>query len=126
MRVLVVLALLAALVVARWRYRRWLDRVRHDRRPVPALPAHIVDGAERTWVLFTTPWCANCTLVENELRTREPDSRLVKVDATRQVELADAYRVRAAPTVLLAGADGEVRARLVGVEAVRGYAAQLT
>jgi thioredoxin-related protein len=46
---------------------------------------------------------------------------VVKVDATRHVELADAFSVRAAPTALLADADGRVTARLVGAEAVDRY-----
>jgi hypothetical protein len=124
MRLVLVLALLAALAVARWLYRRWVQDVRSDAAPVPRLPAEIVAGADRTWVLFTTPWCATCAVVEDELRAREPGSRVVKVDATRDLALADAFRVRAAPTVLLADGRGDVQARLVGVEAVRAYAAE--
>jgi thioredoxin-related protein len=41
------------------------------------------------------------------------------VDATREPHLADAFRVRTAPTIVLADAAGRVRQRLVGAEAVR-------
>lgn len=123
LRVIIVVALLFLLALARRLYLGWRHDVRTVAPPVPPVPASLLDGAERTWVLFTTPWCASCGQVEEELRAREPESRLVKVDATREPYLADAFHVRAAPTVLLADGTGEVRARLVGVDAVRGYVA---
>jgi thioredoxin-related protein len=46
---------------------------------------------------------------------------VVKVDATLEAHLAEAFSVRSAPTVLLADADGTVQARLVGTEAVEEY-----
>ncbi|HEX2038971.1 MAG TPA: DUF4395 family protein [Acidimicrobiales bacterium] len=85
------------------------------------VPAHIVDGAERTWVVFTTPYCASCGPVAERLRAGDPGARVVTVDATEDPDLADAFAVRRAPTVLLADAAGEVQARLVGPAAVEGY-----
>jgi hypothetical protein len=85
------------------------------------VPAHIVDGAERTWVVFTTPYCASCGPVTERLRTSDPEARIVTVDATEDPDLADAFAVRRAPTVLLADAEGEVQARLVGPAAVASY-----
>ncbi len=46
---------------------------------------------------------------------------MVKVDATKDPNLASAFSVRAAPTAVLADADGQVKARLVGPEAVARY-----
>lgn len=87
----------------------------------PEVPASLLDGAPRTWVIFTTPYCAGCGPAEANLRACEPGARVVKVDATREPLLADAFSVRSAPTAILAGARGEVMARLVGTEAVDRY-----
>jgi thioredoxin-related protein len=48
---------------------------------------------------------------------------VIKVDATREPHLADAFSVRSAPTVLLADGAGNVTARLVGADAVQEYLA---
>jgi len=120
-RILLVLALLAVFVAARALYRRWQADVHADAPLSPPLPRRLLDGAERTWVLFTTPWCASCDAVAAELEATDPAGRVVKIDATVEPDLAELYRVRRAPTVLLADDRGEVLARLVGLEAVRGY-----
>lgn len=88
------------------------------RGPVPALPASLVEGAERTWVVFTTPYCASCGPVTERLRTFDPTAHVVNVDATEQRDLAAAFSVRTAPTVLLADRTGKVQLRLVGAAAV--------
>lgn len=85
------------------------------------VPSHIVDGAERTWVVFTTPYCASCGPVTERLRTSDPEARIVTIDATEDPDLADAFAVRRAPTVLLADESGHVQARLVGPAAVEHY-----
>jgi thiol-disulfide isomerase/thioredoxin len=87
-------------------------------------PARLVDltaGAERTWVVFTTPFCATCEPVKARLAAADPSARLVAVDATEQPALADAFRIRTAPTALLTDADGNVLERLVGPSAVDAY-----
>ena len=118
-RALVVVALLLAVGLATRLYRaRRAARLGEQPRQ-PRVPASLLDGAERTWVLFTTPYCATCGPVEEHLRAADPDARVVRVDATREPHLADAFRVRAAPTIVLADAAGRVQQRLVGVEAVR-------
>jgi hypothetical protein len=122
-RVWVVVGLLFLFALARRLFKQWRERVRSERRPVPRLPAAIVDGAERAWVIFTTPHCVSCRTVEETLRSAEPGSRVVKVDATREPALAEAFHVRSAPTTLLAAADGEVLERLVGLGAVREHVA---
>ncbi|MDQ4133804.1 MAG: thioredoxin family protein, partial [Actinomycetota bacterium] len=77
--------------------------------------------ADRTWVIFTTPYCASCGPVEDQLRAADPQARLVRVDATRDVDLAGAFRVRTAPTAVLADGDGTVQAKLIGAAAVSRY-----
>jgi hypothetical protein len=120
-RVAIVLAILFTLILARRLYRQWRARVAGDQRPVPRLPAALLDGAERTWVVFTTPMCASCGPVVERLQSADPDAHVITVDATREIPLADAFRVRSAPTVLLADGAGEVQARLVGAAAVDRY-----
>jgi hypothetical protein len=123
LRVGIVVVLLFGFALARRLYFQWRQRLHHEDRPHPRLPEALLDGATRTWVVFTTPYCASCGPVENRLRTAEPESRVVKVDATRQPALADAFHVRSAPTVLLADDRGEVQARLVGAAAVEQFVA---
>jgi thiol-disulfide isomerase/thioredoxin len=120
--VVVILVLFAVALAARL-YRRWRLRVQGHRPDHPTVPASLLDGAERTWVVFTSPYCATCGPVADRLQASDPGSRVVKVDATREPLLADAFSIRSAPTVLLADGDGRVQARLVGAEAVEEYVA---
>jgi thioredoxin-like negative regulator of GroEL len=59
--------------------------------------------------------------VEVSLREADPDARVVRVDASREPLLADAFRIRSAPTVVLADAEGKVQLRLVGADAVHRW-----
>ena len=119
LRVLVVVAFLLAIGLGTRLYRSRRAALVHETPRHPLVPASLLDGAERTWVLFTTPYCAACGPVEEHLRAADPDARVVRVDATRELQLADAFRVRTAPTIVLADAAGRVQQRLVGAEAVR-------
>lgn len=85
---------------------------------LPPLPEHL-RRASTTWVIFTTPHCATCGTVEATLSRTFPDHAVVKVDATVDVELADRYAVRRAPTVLRADGLGAITDRLVGADAVQ-------
>jgi glutaredoxin len=120
-KALVVTAFVVAFVVARrWHLAR-AARLRADQAPVPTLPDSLVGDADRTWVVFTTRFCAQCGPVEALLRSREPDAQVVKVDAEREPALARAFRIQSAPTVLLANGAGVVQHRFVGADAVRSY-----
>jgi thiol-disulfide isomerase/thioredoxin len=122
-RAVVVLVLLVAVAFAARLYRTWRAGVRSEQPAHPRVPETLLAGAARTWVLFTSPYCATCGPVEARLRASDPDARVVKVDATREPDLADAFSIRSAPTVLLADGAGNVTARLVGAEAVTDYVA---
>ncbi|MBW3615112.1 MAG: thioredoxin family protein [Actinobacteria bacterium] len=123
MKILIVAVLVVALVIGRRWYLSWRAGLQRERRPHPQVPSSLLAGAERTWVVFTTPYCASCGPVKEGLAGADPGARLVTVDVTREPHLADAFHVRSAPTVLLADAGGEVQARLVGAQAVRDYLA---
>lgn len=110
-RVLLVLAIVGVVAVIGALYRR--SHARHAARPIAAPPfeAEITAGAERTWVVFTTKYCATCEPTIDRLRSDDPDARLVKLDVADRPDLARRYDVRSAPTVLLAAADGTVLSR---------------
>jgi len=116
-RLVVVAVLLALFVVARRLYMQRRARLEADQGDVPDLPKRLRSGAPRTWVVFTTPTCASCGPVTDELRRRDPDAAILTLDATREPELADVYRVRTAPTVFLADDRGRVSRRFVGATA---------
>ena len=120
-RAIVVVAILFVIALARRLYRSWRAGVQADAPVHPLVPASLLAGAARTWVVFTSPYCATCGPVEAHLRASDPEARVVKVDATREPHLADAFSIRSAPTVLLADGTGHVTARLVGAEAVDAY-----
>jgi hypothetical protein len=125
MKLLIVGLIVIGLVVSKRMYLQWQARLQR----VPAaterrVPANLIAGADRTRVVFTTPYCATCGPVKDSLQADDPEARVVTVDATREPHLADAFEVRSAPTVLLADGDGAVRARLVGPQAVRDYLAR--
>ena len=116
-----VVAILVLLLLVPPIYRQRRRAATQARRPLPTVPARFLAGAERTWVVFTTPYCASVGAVEAQLRAHDPGARLVEIDATVEPYLAQAFDVRLAPTVLLADATGNVRARLVGTEGVDAY-----
>ena len=118
LRAVIVLVLLFAVALAARLYRQWKSAAPSS---LPLVPDSLRAGAARTWVVFTSPYCATCGPVAERLQASDPGARLVKVDATREPHLADAFSVRSAPTVLLADAEGRVQARLVGAEAVDDY-----
>ena len=122
-RVWVVIGLLFLYALIRRLLKQWMDRRRARRAPrgAGAIPARMLGDAERTWVVFTTPWCTTCDPVVAQLRAAEPDSAVVKIDATVERALADALRVRSAPTAVLADRHGIVSTQLVGVDAVTDY-----
>jgi thiol-disulfide isomerase/thioredoxin len=120
-RLVVVMVVLFAVALVARLYRQWRAGLVADRPEHPLVPASLREGADRTWVVFTSPYCATCGPVADRLQRTDPDARVVKVDATREPRLADAFSVRSAPTVLLADAEGRVQARLVGADAVENY-----
>ena len=120
-RLLVVAAVLALFAVAPVLWRGRQRRIAEGPADHPPVPAALLDGADRTWLLFTTPWCATCGPVEERLRAADPDTRFLKIDATERPDLAGSLAVRSAPTALLADRHGRVQARLVGAAAVESY-----
>ena len=118
-RLLVVLAVVGgvlALRLALHRRRRWSGSAA---LPGARFPSRLIQGAERTWVVFTSPYCASCGPVLDHLRTVDPTARVVTVDASRELGLARDFAVRRAPTVFEADDRGQPVRRLDGVDALR-------
>ncbi|MBU3701075.1 MAG: DUF4395 family protein [Acidimicrobiia bacterium] len=84
----------------------------------PSVPDTFLDGSD-VWLVFTTEYCAVCPGIVEMLITERPDDRVVTLDVADHLDLASAYRVRRAPTVVRASADGTVISRLSGADAVR-------
>ena len=122
-RGIVVIVLLFLVALAARLYKQWRTGLQTAQPEHPTVPEALRAGAERTWVVFTSPYCATCGPVADRLRATDPAARVVKIDASREPHLADAFSIRSAPTVLLADREGRVQARLVGVEAVDDYVA---
>ncbi len=121
LRLLIVVVLAFGVLLVARLFRQWRGRVRTETPATPLIPLSIRAGAERTWVIFTTPLCATCGPIADRLRATEPDANVVTIDAIAQPRLSHAFQVRSAPTVLLADGDGRVQARLVGAEAFERY-----
>ena len=121
MKFVVVAALVLGLILARRMYVQWQASQQRGPASSPTVPSELLGDGDRTWVVFTTPFCASCGPVKEQLAEQDPSAEIVTVDATREPHLADAFGVRSAPTVLLADRAGTVQARLVGAPAVRDY-----
>ena len=118
-RLLIVLAVVGgvfALRIALHRRRRWSGAAA---LPGARFPFRLIQGAERTWVVFTSPYCASCGPVLDHLGTVDPTARVVTVDASQELGLARDFAVRRAPTVFEADDRGQPVRRLDGVDAVR-------
>jgi hypothetical protein len=86
--------------------------------PEPLVPASLLRGADRTWLVFVTANCPGCRRVVSRLRAAQLDAEVTEVDCAREPALAQLFAVRRHPTVLLANRYGQVETRLVGSRAV--------
>jgi hypothetical protein len=82
------------------------------------LPAGLLKGADRTWVVFMTPDSTECRGVADRLRAARLGAEVAEVDCEGQPQLAEAFAIRRVPTVLLANRYGQVESRLVGARAI--------
>ena len=85
---------------------------------LPAVPAEHLSGRP-LWLVFTTEFCAVCPRVIEQISAQQPDDSIIVLDVADHLDLASRYRVRRAPTVIRAEADGSVIVRLAGADAVR-------
>jgi hypothetical protein len=121
---LALLAIYAVLMV--WRAWRASHGTRRQRKPatlasLPLVPAALLRGEDRTWVVFAASEDPDARRVAVRLRAAEPDSRVTDVDVTRHPRLAEAFGIHAVPAVLLANRYGQVETRLIGLPAIEQY-----
>jgi hypothetical protein len=102
-------------VAAAWRALRQRHSRRRPFSQLPLVPAELLRGADRTWVVFTAP---DCETIVDRLQAAEPSSHVAEVDGRREPRMAEAFRVDQLPSVLLANRYGQVEARLVGRAAI--------
>jgi|MGYP003325034658 thioredoxin 1 len=76
---------------------------------------------------FTASWCAPCKMVApviEQLSKELPDVTFNTVDIDKQPDVAEAYRVRSVPTILIIK-NGEVVNSLVGAQPKQVYLAAI-
>jgi hypothetical protein len=83
-----------------------------------AVPAAHQTG-KPSWLVFTSEFCAVCPRVVEQISTQRPEDSVVVLNVAEHLDLAGAYKVRRAPTVVRADAEGIVIVRLSGADAVR-------
>lgn len=83
----------------------------------PPIPERF-HGEADVWLVFTTEYCAVCPRIVERIASARPSDRVVTLDVVDHRDLASVYRVRRAPTVVRASADGVVLARMSGADAV--------
>jgi len=117
-RLVVVLAVVVVALAARVALQRRLRWSAEDTLPGARFPGWVTNGATRTWVVFTTPYCASCGPIVEHLEGAYPRARVVTVDASR-LGLARDFSVRQAPTVFESDGRGLPLRRFNGADAVR-------
>lgn len=118
-RLLLVVALVAvAVVVAQVLQRRRPEPPTQGRWQVPTqLDRADFDGADRPWlvVVFTSTTCDSCArALEKAAALASAEVAFQDVPYQGRKDLHQRYAVEAVPTILVADADGVVRASFVG------------
>lgn len=99
--------------------RESVDSARRQQGPgLPSVPEALRTGRPM-WLVFTTEFCAVCPRVVEQITSQRTDESVLVLDVADNLDLAGVYKVRRAPTVIRADADGVVLARLSGAESVR-------
>ena len=116
--VLALIVIVAAVVVARLLERRKPAPPARDAYPVPAqLDRLDFPRPDAPWlfVLFSSRTCDSCAPMVERVCSLESDTvATVQVEAKADKALHDRYRIEGVPMVVLADAEGVVRASFVG------------
>jgi thioredoxin-related protein len=84
----------------------------------PPVPAQHRTGRPM-WLVFTTEFCAVCPLVVEQISKQQSGDSVLVLNVAEHLDLASSYKVRRAPTVVRAEANGTVIVRLAGADSVR-------
>jgi hypothetical protein len=119
-RIVIAVAAFAVLAGVAW----WLERRRRTDAPTQsstALPAQLDRNdfvrPDAPWlvVLFTSANCTSCAgLIDKATPLESPEVAVTELEFPGARALHDRYHIAAAPTTLVADADGVVRASIVG------------
>lgn len=90
----------------------------HRANGLAPIPEAFRTGAPQ-WIVFTTEYCAVCPRIVEQISAQRSEDSIVVLDVADNLDLASAYKVRRAPTVIRAEGDGTVIVRLSGADAVR-------
>ena len=116
--VVALVVILVAVVVARWLERRRPAPPIRDAYPVPAqLDRLDFPRPDAPWlfVLFSSRTCDSCGPMVSRVCSLESETvATVQVEARTDKALHDRYRIEGVPMVVLADAEGVVRAGFVG------------
>jgi hypothetical protein len=116
--VVALIVVVAAIIVARLLERRRPAPPTRDAYPVPAqLDRADFPRPDAPWlfVLFSSRTCDSCGPMVARVCSLESDTvATVQVEAKADKSLHDRYRIEGVPMVVLADADGVVRAGFVG------------
>ena len=72
-------------------------------------------------LIFSAPWCGNCTVLKNNLKGANIDFTEVNVDSDEGRELAIKFGVRGLPTTLFIDEEGSIIKTIIGVKPVSEY-----
>jgi hypothetical protein len=119
-RIVVALTAFAVLAGVAW----WLERRRRTDPPTQsstALPAQLdrrdFARPDAPWLvaLFTSANCTSCAgLIDKATPLESPEVAVTELEFPDARTLHDRYHIAAAPTTLVADADGVVRASIIG------------
>ena len=129
-RLVLVAAILAAVGVFGWWWRRRDGRIHATETADDAPPAFdeaqlaevglTIDDASAGAVLLSSPTCGSCVQVQRiltEVAERRPDFAWVTVDAGEHLDLARRHHVLRVPTLFVVDAQGHLLARTSGIPA---------
>lgn len=72
-------------------------------------------------LIFSAPWCGNCTVLKTNLKEASIDFTEVDVDSDEGRELAIKFGVRGLPTTLFIDEEGNVVKTIVGIKSTVDY-----
>lgn len=106
-RILLTIALLLSILLARFGIRWWQRRIQlHNRNPVAAATLQELGLGEGTAIIaFSTPECAQCHLMQkpalDELQRQQPGVQVRHINAAEYPDVASAFGVLTVPTTVV-------------------------
>jgi len=74
----------------------------------------VITDSKKVLIIFKSSWCSPCKVLASIIDANPPAIPLVEIDIDVDYELADKYKVRGVPTLIIVE-DGEEVKRKVGL-----------